>query len=161
MRRKLALLFGLAVLVIVNAAIYQRERLRTHGEIVLLELAPVDPRSFMQGDYMALRFALTDAAFPRRRENTPPDGRLVLRLDEHRVATFVRFDDGQTPLYAGEIRLRYRFRHGAPKFATNAFFFQEGTADAYETARYGEFRVDAGGEALLTALRDASWTALK
>jgi uncharacterized membrane-anchored protein len=160
MRKRLALLLGLAVLVIVNAAIYQRERLLTHGSIALLELAPVDPRSFMQGDYMALRFALADAVFSGQHEDALADGRLVLRLDEHRVAAFVRFDDGRTPLEADEIRLRYRLRRGKPKFATNAFFFQEGTADAYATARYGEFRVDTEGDALLTALRDASRTVL-
>ena len=39
------------------------------------------------------------------------------------------------------------------KFATNAFFFQEGTAKRYEAARYGEFRVASDGELLLTGLR--------
>ncbi|XOT97907.1 GDYXXLXY domain-containing protein, partial [Alcaligenes pakistanensis] len=29
------------------------------GQTVLLELAPVDPRSLMQGDYMSLNFALS------------------------------------------------------------------------------------------------------
>jgi hypothetical protein len=43
-------------------------------------------------------------------------------------------------------------RDGRPKFATNAFFFQEGDAGLYEAARYGEFRVD-DGELLLTGLR--------
>src|SRR5690606_6091689 len=28
------------------------------GQVVVLSLAPVDPRSLMQGDYMALRFAV-------------------------------------------------------------------------------------------------------
>jgi len=44
-------------------------------------------------------------------------------------------------------------RDGRPKFATNAFFFQEGDAGLYEAARYGEFRVDDDGELLLTGLR--------
>jgi uncharacterized membrane-anchored protein len=39
------------------------------------------------------------------------------------------------------------------KFATNAYFFQEGTAKAYQRARYGEFRVSPSGELLLTHLR--------
>jgi uncharacterized membrane-anchored protein len=45
-------------------------------------------------------------------------------------------------------------RAGRPKFGTNAFFFEEGTADRYADARYGEIRVDAEGEAILTGLRD-------
>jgi uncharacterized membrane-anchored protein len=39
------------------------------------------------------------------------------------------------------------------KFATNAYFFQEGTAARYEPARYGEFRVAPDGDLLLTGLR--------
>src|SRR2546427_1227855 len=58
-----------------------------------------------------------------------------------------------TPLAPNEVLLRYRVRGGQVKFATNAFFFQEGTAKRYEGARYGEFRVAPDGELLLTGLR--------
>jgi uncharacterized membrane-anchored protein len=51
--------------------------------------------------------------------------------------------------------MRYRVRAGNPKFATNAFFFEEGSAERYAPAQYGELRVDAAGEAILTGLRDA------
>jgi uncharacterized membrane-anchored protein len=122
--------------------------------LVLLELAPVDPRSLMQGDYMALRFHAANEAFgPGRVATDAADGHLVLRLDEKGVAQFVRLGDA-TPLGAGEIRLRYRVRGGTPKLSTNAFFFEEGSAARYSEARYGEFRVDADGEAILTGLRD-------
>jgi uncharacterized membrane-anchored protein len=66
----------------------------------------------------------------------------------------VRFDDG-SPLAPDQVRLRYRVREGEVRFATNAFFFQEGAAKRYEPARFGEFRVAADGEAILTGLRDA------
>jgi len=35
--------------------------------------------------------------------------------------------------------LQYRIRGGKVKFASNAFFFAEGTAGIYEKAKYGEF----------------------
>lgn len=38
------------------------------------------------------------------------------------------------------------------KFATNAFFFQEGHTSVYQRARYGQFRVDEKGELLLTSM---------
>ncbi|WP_323807667.1 MULTISPECIES: GDYXXLXY domain-containing protein [unclassified Marinobacter] len=38
------------------------------------------------------------------------------------------------------------------QFATNAFFFQEGDAEYYEAARYGQFWVNEQGEPLLAAL---------
>jgi uncharacterized membrane-anchored protein len=68
------------------------------------------------------------------------------------VGRFTRFDDG-TPLAPGEVVMRYRVRNRTPKFATNAFFFQEGHAEFYARARYGEFRVASSGEAMLTGLR--------
>jgi len=43
-------------------------------------------------------------------------------------------------------------RHGRVKFATNAFYFQEGHADIYLPARYGRFRVDEDGKVLLAGL---------
>jgi|WetSurSiteA1Bulk_404760.scaffolds.fasta_scaffold26483_2 uncharacterized membrane-anchored protein len=154
MRRLIALLAGLAILVAVNYGIHQREQLLASGRVVLLELAPVDPRSLMQGDYMALRFAAAVAAFGGgRTETQTADGHLVLRLDGRGVGEFARFDDGSS-LAADEVRMRYRVRAGRPKFGTNAFFFEEGTADRYADARYGEIRVDAEGEAILTGLRD-------
>jgi len=151
MRRWIAVAAGLAVLAVANYAIYAREQLVTHGRVVLLELAPVDPRSLMQGDYMALRFKVAGDAFARR----PDDGSggyLVIGLDARGVGGFVRVDDGKQ-LGQDELRMRYRVRNGMVKFGTNAYFFQEGRAERFETARYGEYRVGEDGEAILTQLR--------
>ena len=170
MRRIVALVAGLAILVLANHSIYSRERLLAEGRVVLLELAPVDPRSLMQGDYMALQFAVANSARdalqrparedPLRIDLPPSDGRMVATVDEKGVATYRRLDDGQ-PLAADEIHLRYRVRHGEIKFATNAFFFEEGTAARYGNARYGEFRVGDDGEMILTGLRGSRLEPLK
>jgi uncharacterized membrane-anchored protein len=160
MRKAVALIAGLLVLAFVNYGIYQRERLVTEGAIVLLKLAPVDPRSLMQGDYMRLRFEAADRAFPRRFGNRTADGRIVVTLDAQRVGHFRRFADAG-PLAANEIALRYRIRNGQPNFATNAFFFQEGRAQAFERAQYGEFRVAPDGEMILTNLRGPRLEPLK
>ena len=134
----------------VNFNIYQREQLLESGRTVLLELAPVDPRSLMQGDYMALRFAVESSLFGLR-ENLR-DGRIVLGLDERGVGKFARFDAGE-PLAPNEVVMRYRVRNERAKFATNAYFYQEGTADLYAAARFGEFKVASSGDAILTGLR--------
>ena len=151
-REWLVLACGALVLVAVNAGILGRERHLAEGRVVLLELAPVDPRSLMQGDYMALRFKAETEAFARDRAKDGEDGRLVVRLDARGVGSFVRRDDG-APLADGEVALKYRVRAGNVKFATNAYFFREGTGATYEAARYGEFRVDKSGELLLARLR--------
>ena len=45
-------------------------------------------------------------------------------------------------------------RIGSVWLGTNAFFFHEGDAERYRDARYGEFRVNEDGEAMLVDLRD-------
>ncbi len=152
MRRWIIAATALIVLAVANVDVYRKEQLLATGGTVLLELAPIDPRSLLQGDYMALRFRALDDAFGAGAGELPADGRLVLGVDTDSVGTFRRFDDG-TPLEAGEVLMRYRVRGGTPKLSTDAFFFQEGHAEYYAPARYGEFRVAADGEALLVALR--------
>src|SRR5688572_26919352 len=160
MRKAVALIAGLAVLLFVNHGIYGRERLLTEGRIVLLRLAPVDPRSLMQGDYMRLDFEVADRAFPFGRRSRPADGHMIVAVDRQRVGHFRRFADGR-PLAPGEMALRYRIRNGRPNFATNAYFFEEGRARTYEAAEYGEFRVGPDGDMILTGLRDDRFRALQ
>ena len=152
MRKAIALLAGLLVLAFVNWGIWEREQLLADGRVVLLKLAPVDPRSLMQGDYMRLNFAVADRAFPGFGSPEVDDGHIVVALDRNDVGHFRRFADSR-PLAAYEVALRYRIRAGRPQFATDAFFFEEGTAAAYENAEYGEFRVGRDGEMILTGLR--------
>ena len=159
MRKGIVILAGLAILALVNYSIYSRERLLTEGNVVFLQLAPVDPRSLMQGDYMALRFHVANDLQSRVANDSPHDGYVVLTLDDRRIATFARIDGG-APLAANEARMHYRMRDRQIKFATNAFFFQEGDAKAYAKARYGEFRVGGNGDSVLTGLRDEQLAAL-
>ena len=162
-----ALIVAGALLVLggVNVAIVGKERIKHRGEIVYLPLAPVDPRSLVQGDYMALRFALA-GEIERSREAGPHPGRegevafAPVTLDERRIATL----SGDAAIAAGaatSIKLRYRIRQGHVWLGTNAFFFEEGSAGRFSGARYGEFRVDRGsGEAVLVGLRDDKLGAL-
>lgn len=163
MRDRILLAAGLVlVLALSNWAIAGRERLRSSGRTILLELAPVDPRSLMQGDYMRLSYKIeTDLAGgpnsePDSEQNA--DRRIVVALDEHQVATLVR--GASAPAAPNHALLRYRRRNGSLRIGTDAYFFEEGTADLYSGARYGEFRVDANGDALLIALRDAKFKLL-
>lgn len=163
MDRKIAVATLIIILALVNWAIVGKERHLARGRVVYLELAPVDPRSLMQGDYMALHFRLSDKvyqALPKaekrkrwRHDVDASDGYVVVRLDEQNIARFKRIHD-DTPLSYDEMLLQYRVRNGAVKFATNAFFFQEGHGEIYEPARYGQFRVNDKGEVLLVDMYD-------
>lgn len=156
-RRDLALAGAvLAVcLAIPGWAIWDKEQTLRQGTTVLLPLRPRDPRSLMQGDYMVLRYAMEDHVLAL----DPPPGRgtLIIALDDQGVATFARMGRGG-PLGPGELRLG--FRHvplGNPqvRIGAESFFFQEGTAERYERARYGELVVDDDGHAVLVGLRDS------
>ena len=59
----LTLLAVLATAASVGAGIWQKEAIIENGRRVFIALAPVDPRSLIRGDYMALRFKT--AALPR------------------------------------------------------------------------------------------------
>ena len=163
MARIVALVSLVIVLGLVNWSIAKKENHLAEGNIVYLELAPVDPRSLMQGDYMALNFGIARQvydALPKSKEYKSwrhnidaSDGYAVVKLDERNIATFKSIYRAQ-PLAENEILMRYRVRNGAIKFATNAYFFQEGTGKYYQSARYGQFRVDDDGELLLVAMYD-------
>jgi uncharacterized membrane-anchored protein len=163
MYRKIALVSLVVILALMNWSIFSKEKQLAEGKIVYLNLAPVDPRSLMQGDYMALRFELADEvydALPKTEDYNwwhndvvAPDGYVVVSLDDRNIGSFKSIYTDQ-PLSANDILMRYRVRNGAIKFATNAYFFQEGHGEYYEPARYGQFRVDDKGELLLAAMYD-------
>lgn len=138
-----------------NAAIVGKERLVAEGTTVLLELAPVDPRSLIQGDYMRLDYALTREMADSQRV-WPRTGQIVVRLDGAGVARFVRRHTAGTPLGPREQLLTYRRRRGGIRVGSDAFHFQEGHAARYQGARYGELRVDRSGASVLVGLRDSS-----
>jgi len=153
MRKALILVCGFVILALLNYTIYTRETLVRDGESVFLKLAPVDPRSLMQGDYMALRFDVAAAIDTAVDESQAKNGYVILRKDELGVGQFSHLDNGEA-LAANELRMLYRQRHQQIKFATNAFFFQEGKAELYEDAKYGEFKVAENGDSILVGMRD-------
>lgn len=190
----MALLGLLAVLVAITIKVIEHENQLATGKPILLQLAPVDPRGFMQGDYMALSYTIErdifDALRPQYESLQPPapaldsklegselqeselnesrsdfriydpmQGYVIVAVDKHNVGHFVRLADGnnQHDLAANERSIHYRIRRGSVQLATNAFFFQEGQAKAFEAAEYGLFRVNDKGEPLLTDMVDKNY----
>jgi uncharacterized membrane-anchored protein len=145
----------LLVIVAVNFLIIKKEDTLANGRTMLLRLAPVDPRSLIQGDYMTLRYAIardvTKAQLKRK-------GRIVVSLDPNDVAKFVRVHKGED-LQTGEYLLFYRNRRGL-RLGAESFMFQEGDAKLYANARYGELKVDESGKSVLVGLRSENFKPL-
>jgi uncharacterized membrane-anchored protein len=160
MRNALVVAGMVLVLVVPNALVLQKERLLANGTPVLLELAPVDPRSLIQGDYMRLDYAVTQQLADSG-QRWPRTGQIVVALDENGVARFVRRHDGRTPLGPREQLLTYRRRDGRLRVGTDAFHFQEGHMRHYLGARYGEVRVSPSGTSVLVGLRDSTRAVLR
>ncbi|NRB76239.1 MAG: GDYXXLXY domain-containing protein [Verrucomicrobiales bacterium] len=142
----------LLVLAVVNGAILKKQAVVESGERVVLKLAPVDPRSLMQGDYMILSYALgRDDQF--REAATETRGRVYLKRDDKDVGTFASVEEG-------EVYLNYRKWRRGYRFGIESFFFEEGMAEVFEDAEYAELRVGPKGDAVIVDLMDADWNRL-
>lgn len=162
--RGFLLLALLLFLFFYNFSIFQKERFLDRGDVLILELAPVDPRSLMQGDYMVLEFEIERPirrALNKEYEDLPRNGRVVVLCDKSGKALAARLDDGR-PLAPDERFLAYTTegkRH--IKIAGGTFFFEEGLAGLYDHARYALLRVAPDGTAIITGLLDGNKKVLR
>lgn len=141
------------VLLFFGFNIVKNEKVLSEGETVLLELRPVDPRSLMQGDYMTLHYEVCNHIYGLEAELNKF---CVVQLDDDRVAHFVSLtNDAAVALREDELLLRYSLEKNSwgEKFYTigsDSYFFQEGTANKYATAKYGMLKVVTKGEMIGT-----------
>lgn len=180
------LLAGLVlILTVVNTGIYQRAGILSQGTTLVLELAPVDPRSLMQGDYMALQFAvatelntwLNNTAHPiGQKIQEQGHGYVVLRPDAfgvHQLQGVQASLDGVTALVPVSdqanksadstvtgARLEFRIRPRGIRLVTDAWFFPEGQDAHFAKAHYGQIKVSDRGVGLLVRMLDEDRQAL-
>ncbi len=163
----------IGLMIIVGVMTLNVAKYETHlatGDTVLLALAPIDPRGFMQGDYMTLNYELEAEVLSQLRAKLPEgeyqindtDGYAIVTLDTNKIGTFSHLAEAWPDnLATNEMAIHYRIRNNTLKLATNAFFFQEGHAKAFEAAEYGLFRVNDKGEPLLTDMVDKQFAVIK
>lgn len=152
MRTRVFVVWAAVLLVALNGLIMQKERLLKTGSILIVPLAPRDPRSLMQGDYMVLRYVQPTGipgVLPRR-------GLAVFTIDDNRVGTFTRFLQPNETLAPNELQVQFRNVGGDLLYAADSYLFQEGKSRKLSAARFGELRVAPGGECLLVGLRDSN-----
>lgn len=153
-----SLLAGLTLLIFLglyNVSIINKERLLDHGQIMVLRLAPLDPRSLMQGDYMVLDFdagrAIHQAVW--QSEEAESSRRAVMEEIDG-VWRFKRLYRGED-LASGERLLKFKLAdRWTARISSGSYFFEEGRGQLYDRARFAELRVADDGTSLISGLLD-------
>ena len=152
-------------IIAINININKKQDLIENGEVLLFPLAPVDPRSLMQGDYMRLRFDLArkirDKLSDENKNNTIPiqQGFAIVEKGANQIVSFVELFENQE-LKKNQYKIPYKMRQYQVIFTTNAFYFQEGKASHFQKARFGQFRISESGEMLLVNMVDKDFKIL-
>jgi uncharacterized membrane-anchored protein len=162
-------LTAVVVLVYVNVNTWQSQQIKLRGEILFLELAPVDPLSLVQGQYMRLRFAI------EKRYDSIPEHQDVIQNGHGNVLAVIRLDDKRIGALTGllapnqrqqqphrddtlQLQVHARIEDSMQSYVIrieqNSFLFQENTEDRYAQAKYGMFRVQEDGRYILVDLAD-------
>lgn len=142
------------VLGLANYSIDNNERILREGQPIILALAPLDPRSIMQGDYMELNFALLNDVDVDMDESRY--AYLYLKADEQGVmqichSSVIQEASANCP---NAIWIKAKRGDWQWRLSTHQYFFPEGLASYFEQARYGEFRRAEDGTILLKQLLD-------
>ncbi|MFD0701266.1 GDYXXLXY domain-containing protein [Myroides pelagicus] len=176
-------IFGLIVCFFLYS-VWEKEKIVKQGQLVLLELAPVDPRSLMQGDYMRLNYAISqrNSAFDRtifsgeERPDVESDiaanqqevdqqtqsksyqakrGYVLLTVGQDAVGHFEYLTDKITTKQENQVYVKI-FNNTSWNYNIGAesYFFQEGEAEKFEKAKYGGLRVDDKGNSVLVGMYD-------
>ena len=84
-----------------NWSVYKKEQTLKDGQLILLQLAPVDPRSLMQGDYMRLSYK--EASSDLLDQQTAIRGYAILQIDSNQVGKIVRLQNALEPVNDNEL----------------------------------------------------------
>lgn len=172
-RIPIGLLLGLILVWVISVQdVWRKESLLANGVPLVLELAPVDPRSLMQGDYMALRFAIGQQINQIGNLNADlgleqaASLRVYVTPSVNKKSTLVALQNpvNKTIYWLGDqhvdlnelAALKMQRKQGSwlPN-GVDAWFFPEGQSDYFEQARYGAFKSNKKGGGLLFQLLDA------
>ena len=155
--------FLIALLGAVNYKVQQFEDVLATGKPVVLKIAPADPRSLMQGDYMVLNYAILSelqqsqflSESNESNETTgidelSPSGKkayILVHLDKNHVATLC---EAQSEIPTDfkhctpNVYLPIRYRGWSPELPSQDYFFAEGKGEYYAQSEYAEYRFKDG-----------------
>ena len=139
-------------------AVLGAENVLSNGRIVYIALRPVDPRSLIQGDYMAVAFDVDKLPPPREING---EVLALADIDARSIAKIQGLAEPGARPAPGQIAVKLRQKSRRWFVGTDAYFFEEGRADAFASAKYGQFRLGPDGRLLLVAMTDAELNVIK
>ena len=170
MKKFMALHLSIFSIALFVGLIVQHEWHLAKSDSIFVELAPVDPRSILQGDYMALNYDLHFSAVAAENGSEQPVSDIrtedfknqsnvmsYVQLDQQRRVIKTSFD--RSALNQSERSARLILKNPRNTFealypAANSFMFAEGLEPCYRNAKFAELKVKKNGKALLFDLLD-------
>ncbi|MDV2470078.1 GDYXXLXY domain-containing protein [Acinetobacter chinensis] len=168
MKKNIPLVIAILSVVFFLGLILKNEQHLKHSDSIYIQLAPVDPRSLIQGDYMVLNYDLSfyDVAVQKGRPHIPMNATAIknkssvvayVALDAQRRVVKTSLDPQLLEMYPS-VSHRIVLKNPDNRLdrlypASNSFLFAEGLAECYQAAQYAEFKVDEKGNAILASLR--------
>jgi len=145
------------------------------SQSIYVELAPVDPRSILQGDYMMLNYDLHFSALAAENRLERPESEANIQDFENqsRILSYVQLDEKGRVVKTSFDRSALDQPRSAQLIlknpqntfeglypATNSFMFAEGLEPCYRDAKFAELKLKENGEALLADLVDQNLKSL-
>ncbi len=131
-------------------SMYKKESIITDGKLILIPLAPRDPRSLLQGDYMSLSYnweMLSDQNVGFKR------GCIVFKYSDE-TFTPLRLERSLDTLQSDEKCIKYFGSFPNLKIGAESYFFQEGKAKDFESARFVGLKLATNGDKVIIGLFD-------
>ena len=163
MKKYFSLVLAIATTLFFVGLIAKNEWHLDHSKSIFIELKPVDPRSILQGDYMALAYELnlqslkalagseSEALDQVIFKHSSVPAKVILDSQNRVVRTILEPNNlsAEQSLILKNPENRYQALYPASR----SFLFAEGLAQCYQKAKYAEFKVNTKGEAILFDLR--------
>lgn len=161
MKKHFSLMLAVVTVLFFAGLVMKNEWHLHQSKSIFIKLKPVDPRSILQGDYMALAYELNLQSLKALTESEALDqvifnhasvpAKVILDSRNRVIRTVL---DPKSLSNEQNLILKNPDNHYQSLYpASRSFLFAEGLAHCYEKAKYAEFKVNTKGEAILFDLR--------
>ncbi|MGL4403835.1 MAG: GDYXXLXY domain-containing protein [Fusobacteriaceae bacterium] len=162
--KKIIVLINFFLIIFLFGISFWREEGNLKKKTFYLKTAPADPRSIMQGDYMILNYELGDTVLENwRKTDESPRGKgyVRARIDEKNLAHYLSLEKQYREEKDGERSLEFYINGFTVDFGVNSYFFQEGSAEKFQSAQYAEVIPLGKGKLRLKSLMDKEFRKIK